>query len=180
MRRAVGLLLVAGLAGGAAAPAPQARVRSELEARYGQMAKAFAARDSAGILALRTPDFCIHYPGGERDSAGRARQVLGYFFAQNLSPIQIRYAIRALTLASPDMALVDVFQKGTRYQMLSGKARLVEHDVKQRETWRRVKGVWMLASVDDIRDRHRWVDGVPVDPAKPFDPEAKPFAPARP
>lgn len=171
--RFLGWCLVAVVAAGAAPP--DARVRSELEARYDQMAKAFSERDSAAIFALRTPDFCIHYPGGERDSAGRARQVLAYFFSQNLPPIQVRYAIRALSLTSPDVAVCDVFQKGSRYQMLAGKSRLVEHDVKQRETWRRVKGAWMLASIDDIHDRHRWVDGVPVDPAKPFDPGAKPF-----
>jgi hypothetical protein len=144
------------------------------------MAKAFAARDSTAIFALRTPDFCIHYPGGERDSAVRARQVLVYFLSQNLPPIQVHYTIRSLTLPSPDLAVVDLFQKGSRYQMLAGKSRLVEHDVKQRETWRRVKGTWMLATVDAIRDRHRWVDSVPVDPSKPFDPEAKPFQAEKP
>jgi len=160
---------------GAGAAGPEARVRSELEARYDQMAKAFAERDSAAIFALRTPDFCIHYPGGERDSAARAKQVLASFFAQNYPPIQVQYKIQELTLAGPDMAVVDVFQKGSRYQMLNGKSRLVEHDVKQRETWRRVKGTWLLASIDDIHDRHRWVDGVAVDPSKPFDPSARPF-----
>lgn len=177
MRRALARCLVVGLAAlalGAAAP-PEARVRSELEARYDQMAKAIAARDSTAVFALRTPDFCIHYPGGERDSASRAKQVLASFFAQNLPPIQIEYKIQDVTLASPDVAVVDVFQKGSRYQLLAGKARLVEHNVKQRETWRRVKGTWFLASVDDIRERHRWVDGVAVDPSKPFDPAAKPF-----
>jgi hypothetical protein len=173
VRRAALLFAAAVLAMGAATP--DGRVASELQARYDQMAKCFAARDTAGIFALRTPDFCIHYPGGERDSAGRAKQVLAYFFSQNLPPIQVHYSIRTLTVPGPDLAVADVFQKGSRYQMLSGKARLVEHDLKQRETWRRVKGVWMLASVDDIRDRHRWVDGVPVDPSKPFDPAAKPF-----
>ena len=78
-------------------------------------------------------------------------------------------------MAMWDMAVVDVFQKGSRYQMLNGRKRKVEHDVTQRDTWRRVEGVWLLASVDDIRDRHRWVDGVAVDPSKPFDPAAKPY-----
>jgi hypothetical protein len=169
----VQLAAVAALAMGATTQ--NAGVASELQARYDQMAKCFAARDTAGIFALRTPDFCIHYPGGERDSAGRAKQVLAYFFSQNLPPIQIHYTIRALTVPGPDLAVVDIYQKGSRYQMLSGKSRLVEHNLKQRETWRRVKGVWLLASVDDIRDRHRWVDGVPVDPSKPFDPKDKPF-----
>jgi hypothetical protein len=167
--------VAAAVALGAAVPPQDSRVRTELQARYEQMAKCFAARDSAGIFALRSPDFCIHYPGGERDSAGRARQVLAYFFSQNLPPIQVHYTIRALTVPGPGVAVADIFQKGSRYQMLAGKARLVEHDLKQRETWRRVKGVWLLASVDDIRDRHRWVDGVPVDPSKPFDPKDKPF-----
>jgi len=171
--RAIALVALAALV--SAAASPDARVKAELEARYETMARAFAARDSAAILALRTPDFCIHYPGGERDSAYRARQVLNYFFSQNLPPIQVRYRIETLTVLGPDVAVVDVFQKGSRYQLLSGKARLVEHDVKQRETWRRSKGTWLLASVDDIHDRHRWVDGVPVDPSKPFDPEARPF-----
>jgi hypothetical protein len=177
-RRLVVLCLVLALAAGAAPP--EARVRSELEARYDQMAKAFAARDSTAIFELRTPDFCIHYPGGERDSAARAHQVLASFFAQSLPPIQVRYAIRSLRLTSPEVAVVDIFQKGSRYQVLAGKSRLVEYEVKHKETWRRVKGTWMLASVDDIHDRRRWVDGVSVDPSKPFDPAARPFQPDKP
>ena len=158
----------------------EAGVREEIEARYDLLSKAFAARDSAAILALRTPTCCIHFPGGERDSADRARQALVHFLANNLPPIRIRFTIHSLQTPSPDVAVVDVFQQGSRYQMLAGKKRLVEHDVTQRDTWRRVNGVWLLTSIDDIRDRHRWVDSVPVDPSKPYDPEAKPFVPAKP
>jgi len=178
MTRLVALCLVVTLALGAAPP--ETAIKAELEGRYEQMAKAFAARDSSAIFALRTPDFCIHYPGGERDSAARARQVLVHFITQNLPPIQFHYVIRSLDVLSADVAEVDLFQKGSRYQMLAGKSRLVEHEVKQRDTWRRVKGTWRLASVDDIHDRRRWVDGVPVDPSKPFDPEAKPFQEVKP
>ena len=177
MRRAVlALILIAMSAGAAAAEdTTEARVRSQIEGRYEAMAKAFAARDTAAVLALRTPDFCIHYPGGERDSADGARRVLAYFFSNNLPPIDVHYTVRSLVTPSADVAVVDVFQQGTRYQMLNGKKRQVSHEVTQRETWRRLDGVWLLAAIDDIRDRRRWVDGVAVDPSKPFDPTAKPF-----
>lgn len=170
--RAVALVAAAALSLGASG---EDKVRREIEARYDLMAKAFAARDTAAIFALRTPDFCIHYPGGERDSATGARQVLLHFFSQNLPPIEVSYTLRSVTQPEDGVAVVEVFQQGSRTQILSGKSRRVKHEVTQRETWRRTKEGWLLASVDDIRDRHRWVDNVPVDPAKPFDPQAPPY-----
>ena len=177
MRRAALAWVLMALSCGAAAAedASDARVRTQIEARYEAMAKAFASRDTAAVLALRTPDFCVHYPGGERDSADNARRVLAYFFSNNLPPIDIRYTVRSLVTPGADLAVVDVFQQGSRYQMLNGRKRKVSHEVTQRETWRRVDGVWLLAAVDDIRGRRRWVDGVAVDPSKPFDPTAKPY-----
>jgi SnoaL-like domain len=169
------ILIAMSASAAAAEDASDARVRTQIEARYESMAKAFAARDTAAVFALRTPDFCIHYPDGERDSADNARRVLAYHFSNNLPPIEVHYKVRSLVTPGPDLAVVDVFQKGSRYQVLNGKKRKVEYDVTQRETWRRIDGVWLLASIDDLRDRHRWVDGVAVDPSKPFDPTAKPF-----
>jgi hypothetical protein len=77
----------------------------------------------------------------------------------------------------PNEIVLDVFQQGSRYQVLANQLRRVEHDISQRETWRRENDVWKLRSVDTIRNPPRWVDGKPIDPSKPYDPSAPPYKP---
>ncbi|HYM80950.1 MAG TPA: nuclear transport factor 2 family protein [Candidatus Limnocylindria bacterium] len=152
----------------------------KIRSRYEHMASAFAARDVEAIAALRTADFQVDFPNGDRHDAAQMLEVLRHFFVQNRPPIQLWYTLRSAERTGPDTIVVEVFQQGSRYQELAGKLRKVEHDITQRETWRREDGVWRFRAVAAIRNPHRWVDGKPIDPSKPFDPAAPPFRPPKP
>lgn len=155
--------------------AAEKKVLAELERQYDALARGFTARDTAAIMGLRSSEFSALFPDGRRDNPAGMARVLGHFFVQNAPPIQVRYTIVGLDSLTADRAVVTTFQQGSRYQLLAGQRRRVEHDVTQREAWVRTPAGWRLQFVDQIRDRHRWVDGKPVDPDKPFDPEAPPF-----
>ena len=156
--------------------AAEKEVLVEIQRQYDKLSRGFTARDTAAIMRLRH-EFSAQYGDGRRDDPVGTARLLRNFFVLNESPIQARYTIVSLDSLSADRATVTTFQQGSRYQTLAGRRRRVEHDVTQRETWVRTTEGWRLHFVDRIRDRHRWVDGKPIDPDKPFDPTAPPFTP---
>jgi len=154
--------------------AAEKEVLVEIQRQYDKMSRGFTARDTAAIMRLRH-ELSAEYGDGRRDDPAGAARVLRNFFVLNEPPIQVRYTILSLDSLSANRATVTTFQQGIRFQKLAGQRRRIEHDVTQRETWVRTTEGWRLHFVDQIRDRHRWVDGKPIDPDKPFDPEAPPF-----
>jgi len=151
----------------------------EIRAQYDTLAIGFETQNVPLIMSRRSPEFTALLPDGRRQSTEEMTEALRQFFTLNHPPIKARYTIRALRLEAPDTAVVTCFQQADRYQDLAGKRRRVKHDVTQQETWVRLPVGWRLAAVDSIRDRHRWVDGKPIDPSKPFDPAAPPFTPKK-
>lgn len=145
--------------------------------QYARLCRAFETMQVDSILAIRSPEFSATPPGAPRQDTAQMREVLNQFFVTNKPPIKTWMTVRSAERLGQDTIRVVVFQQASRYQDLAGKRRFVEHDVTQNETWRREKGVWKLYYVDDVRDRHRWVDGKPIDPSKPFDPKAPPYVP---
>lgn len=154
--------------------AAEKEVLVEIRRQYDKLSRGFTARDTAAIMRLRH-ELSAEYGDGQRDDAVGMARLLRNFFVQNASPIQVRYTILSLDSLSADRATVTTFQQGSRFQTLAGRRRRVEHEVTQRETWVRTTEGWRLHFVDRIRNRHRWVDGKPIDPDKPFDPTAPPF-----
>jgi len=150
----------------------------EIRKQYERMARAFAARAVDSIATIRTADFHAVLPSGDRYDAAQMLDVLQHFFVQNKPPIRVWFTLRNASRTDSGEIAIQVFQQGSRYQDLAGRKRKVEHDVTQRETWRRENGVWKFHSVDSIGNPHRWVDGKPIDPSKPFDPAAPPYQPA--
>jgi hypothetical protein len=180
MRRALFVclfaLVIAGLALAAKRP-PQPI--DEIRAQYDTLEIGFATQNIPLIMSRRTADFGAQLPDGQRQTTEQMTEQLKGFFTLNHPPIRTHNTIRALRMEAPDTAVATVFQQGDRYQDLAGKRRRVKHDVTQQETWVRTPLGWRLAHVDSIRDRHRWVDGKPIDPNKPYDPTAPPFAPPK-
>lgn len=148
-------------------------------ANYEALVKAFAGQDAEAIIAMRTPDFSVDYPTGVRDSGFPAAESVRRFFVLNKPPITVSFAILAIDGMTGEQATLQIFQRSSRYQDLAGKLRRVDHDVTQRETWVRRPAGWRLHHVDQIRDRHRWIDGKAIDPERPFDPDAPPHVPSR-
>jgi Domain of unknown function (DUF4440) len=183
MRRIAGLALVAALTlatAPSASAAPHTRRPSdEIRAQYDTLEIGFATENIPLIMSRRSPDFTALLPDGRRQSTEEMTEALRQFFVLNHPPIRTHNTIRALRMEAPDTAVVTCFQQADRYQDLAGKRRHVKHDVTQQETWVRLPVGWRLAAVDSVRDRHRWVDGKPIDPSKPYDPAAPPFTPKK-
>jgi len=173
----VALGLAAAPAIGAAPKTPTPR--DEIRAQYDTLAMGFAKQDIPLIMSRRAVDISSTLPDGRRQTTEEMTEQLKSYFVLNKPPIKGRYTIQALRMEAPDTAVVTCFQQVDRYQDLAGKRRRVKSDVLQQETWVRTTLGWRLAAVDSIRDRHRWVDGKPIDPTKPYDPNAPRFTPPK-
>jgi ketosteroid isomerase-like protein len=158
-----------------ASPNDPQQVRREVEAAYARMATAFEQKDLEGVLGPRTDDFHTTGPDGRQLGTAEMRDYLRNWLQINHPPIDVKFTIRDIEMSGPDEAKVTVLQEASRMQEQAGKMRKVDHNVVQRETWRRTPEGWKIAAVDRVRDQRRWVDGKRVDPTKRFDPDAPPF-----
>lgn len=149
----------------------------ELAGQYDGLSRAFASHDVETILNYRTADFSAVFPNGDRHDGQQMEQVLRHFFVQNRPPYDVRYTIRCAAFAGTDDAVLIIFQQASRTQEVAGAWRRVQSDITQRERWRRTAAGWRLRQIDAIQDPHRWVDGVQVEPGKPYDPSRPPYVP---
>ena len=147
---------------------PRDTAEREIRAQYDALERAYAARDIPAILALRDKNFETFGPQGQHDDYARMAEYTRQWFALNKPPIKSRFTIESIEMKSPDEAAVRVLQWASRYQERDGKLRLVEHEVRQRETWVRTPQGWRIRKVDDIdlAHRKRWIDGKLEAPAQ--------------
>jgi hypothetical protein len=156
-----------------------AAIKKAIDAQYTKLSEAHERKDLKAILALKTADFHTILPDGRVTDAKFMADYSRTWLERNQPPFNIRFTIEKLTVSpNSTIAVADVFQQATRYQDLAGKRRKVDTGVRQRETWSLTSDGWKLKSVDNVHDATKSVDGVPVDPTKPFDPAAPPFKPA--
>jgi hypothetical protein len=138
----------------------EALLASSFEPRTSNLS-AYVARDIPAILALRDESFETFGPQGQHDDYAHMAEYTSQWFELNKPPIKSRFTIESIEMKSPDEAAVRVLQWASRYQEREGKLRLVEHEVRQRETWIRTPQGWRIRKVDDIdlAHRRRWIDG---------------------
>jgi hypothetical protein len=161
-----------------AAPPAKRTVREEIERQYARLADANARKDIAAIMALKSETFYTIGAHGELNDRLSMETYSRRFLEPLRPPIDIRQTILDLKVSEHELvAIVTVHQQVSRFRELAGKLRKIETSVVQRETWVKVRGEWKLQFVDDERDMKTVVDGKRVDPSKPFDPDAPPFAP---
>jgi hypothetical protein len=141
-------------------------VERELRSRYDTLERAFASQDIATILSTRDPGLEAISPNGQRDDYAHMAEYTRQWFITNKPPIKTHFTIESIEMNGPDEAAVHVLQRASRYQERDGKLRLVEHEVRQRETWIRTASGWKMRKVDqiDLKNRKRWIDGVPEVP----------------
>jgi len=141
-------------------------VRHAIEEWYDRNKAAFAAKDVAAIMSLRTPDFHTLTPDGKTNTfADMEARTQGF-----LAPIDhfVSQDIEIGTIeVEGDLASADVHQRTVRMQRLPGGDALHEVDssVVQRETWKLTTEGWKLYRVDRIRKGETLVDGKPRPPA---------------
>lgn len=153
-----------------------ADIRKELEAQYKKLTEAHDKKDLKAILALKTADFHTFFPDGRIGDSKLMEEYSKGFLERNQPPFNIKFTIQKLTVSYNKLiAVAEVFQEMTRYQDLAGKRHKVETSVVQREIWAKTLDGWKLKSVDNVRDQKKFVDGKPVDPSKPYNPDDPPY-----
>lgn len=139
-------------------------VRKALQDCYAHNMEAFAAKDVAAIMALRTEDFHTITPDGKvntrADMETRTRHFLDmidHFISQDnqIGTIDVK----------GNLASANISQKTVRMQRFpDGTLHKVESSVVQRETWKQTAEGWKLYRVDDIHDGDLLVDDKPYKP----------------
>jgi Domain of unknown function (DUF4440) len=153
-------------------------VRKELESQYRRLAEAHDRKDLKAIVGLKTADFHAIFPDGRIGDSKTMEEYSRQFLEANTPPFNIRFTIRTLSVSENKLiAIAEVLQEVSRSREVAGKVRKIETSVVQRETWAKTGGGWKLKLVDEVRDQRKLVDGVMVDPAKPYDPNAPPYNP---
>jgi ketosteroid isomerase-like protein len=145
-------------------------VRVALEAWYQRNMAAFAAKDVAAVMTLRTDDFHTITPDGPGKFKTNTRADMEARTVTFLSRIDHfisqRNDIGTIELDG-DTASADVHQRTVRMQRFpDGSLHQVDASVVQRETWKHTPDGWKLYRVDNIRDGPLLVDGKPWPPAK--------------
>jgi hypothetical protein len=160
------------VSGAAAQTLNDARLQP-MSAHYTRLAQAYAENDAAMILAYRTPDFFVETPGGGRIENDVASQILVDFLAGSRPPIEQRTEVLCASMAGESEAIFTVVQHMTRNTDLNGADHRLQSAMTQTETWRLTAEGWRLASVSNMHNPRRWVDGVEIDPSVPYDPRAR-------
>jgi hypothetical protein len=151
-------------------------VRAALEARYAEIVRAYRAGDPAPILAMRSAHFHAVTPSGERWDAERSAAYTRAGFAQVETTLVLTFALGTIDVHR-DTAAAEVDQHWVRRQQKAGATRVVDTRAHQRETWLREGDAWRLWRIDLVVPGVWVVDGKRVDPSRPYDPAAPPYAP---
>jgi ketosteroid isomerase-like protein len=151
-------------------------VRHALEEQYTKIAEAQRNKDIEAMRALRTPDFTVDLPNGQRWDLETSLNYSRIGFQQVQTNINISNTIESLDVHG-DEAVAVVHQQWSRMQMKAGKLRRVDTEAIQTETWVNTKDGWKLKHIGDVKPGAWYVDGKRIDPSKPYDPDAPEYRP---
>jgi len=151
-------------------------VRHALEERYTRIAEAQRNKDIDAMRALRTPDFTVDLPNGQRWDLEDSLNYSRAGFQQVQSNIRVSNTIESLDVHG-DEAIAVVHQQWSRMQIKAGKLRRVDTEAIQTETWVNTKDGWKLKHIGDVKSGAWYVDGKRIDPSKPYDPDAPEYKP---
>lgn len=129
-------------------------VRREIENAYKELARALETKNFEAFQALRVADFATIPPDGVPSPGARMADRARGMLAGIQPPISTSNDILELTTRG-DEAIATVRQKFSRQVIVDGQLRSRYTEVTQRETWRKTKGGWKLAFVDEVRDQTR-------------------------
>jgi hypothetical protein len=151
--------------------------RTAIESQYRQLAEAMRRNDVEGILAIQAPDFSSrNHNGSVFDFAAMERYTRRLTAAVD-SVIHIRNVIRSFEERG-DTSVADVCQEFSRLQRLGDDRRhRIDTSVLQRETWVHRADGWKRLNVTNVHGMRWFVDGVRVDPSRPYAPGMPAYVP---
>ena len=151
--------------------------RTGIESQYQQLAEAIRRNDVKGILALQAPDFSSRNPNGSTFDFAAMERYTRRLAAAVDSVIHIRNVIRSFEERG-DTSVVDLCQEFSRLQRLGdGRRHRIDTSVLQRETWVHLADGWKRLNVTNEHGMRWFVDGVRVDPSRPYVPGMPAYVP---
>ena len=151
--------------------------RTGIESQYQQLAEAIRRNDVEGILALQAPDFSSRNPNGSTFDFAAMERYTRRLAAAVDSVIHIRNVIRSFQERG-DTSVVDLCQEFSRLQRLGdGRRHRIDTSVLQRETWVHLADGWKRLNVTNEHGMRWFVDGVRVDPSRPYVPGMPAYVP---
>lgn len=167
--RYVLLILGAGVPSGTPAICDVARdARGAVEARYAALAEAIRQNNVEKIPSFQAPNFSSSNPNGKTFDYAAMESYTRRLSSAIDSVVHIQNVIRSFELHG-DKAVAEVCQEFSRMQRIGdGQPHRVDTSALQRETWVRRDGQWRRQRVEDVHGMRWFVDGVRVDPSKPY------------
>jgi predicted Zn-dependent protease len=141
------------------------------------LASALKAKDLAALAALQSPDLVVVRPDGQRWDYTTS---LGYSKIAFSLPGVLMHASHTIAhlQSCGDRVTATVLQQYSRRQPLeSTRERRFDSVALQRETWLRTPTGWKRQLIDEMSPGVSFVDGVAVEYARPYDPEAPAYDP---
>jgi hypothetical protein len=153
--------------------------RKPLEDRYAQLAAAIRTNRLERILAFQSPAFTsVNVTGQVFDYQAMADYTRRLTSAID-SVLHVQNRIRRLQILGRDTAVVHVCQEFSRIQRIGdGHPHRVDTSALQTETWVRDSAGWFRTRVEDVHGTRWFVDGVRVDPTRPYTAGMPPYRPA--
>jgi ketosteroid isomerase-like protein len=151
--------------------------RTAIEAQYQRLAEAIRRKDVEEILALQAPDFSSTNPNAGIFDFAAMEAYTRRLTASVDSVIHNRNVIRSFEDRG-DTAVADVCQEFSRLQRLGdGRQHRIDTSVLQTETWVHLADGWKRLHVTNERGMRWFVDGIRVDPSKPYKPGLPAYVP---
>jgi len=154
-------------------------IRRELEAVFEQRVKAGNDHDFDAQIALISPDYTATLANGKTWNYEQIKEHIRRLNEQTVRSEAVTCGIKIeeLTVRGNE-AVIEARQHCPRKQRLGdGKIHDVYTSVLQTETWIKTVDGWKLKRVENERDQVIEVDGKPIDPNKPYNPDDPPYAP---
>jgi hypothetical protein len=160
-----------------ASPAPAQDARPAIEARYQRLAEAIRRSAVEEILSFAAPGFSsVNAATSDTFDYAAMERYTRRMVAAVDSVIHIRNIIRSFEQRG-DTAVADVCQEFSRIQRVGEVPRRVDTSALQQETWIRLGDEWKRLRVENVRGNRWFVDGVRIDPARPYVPGAPAYTP---
>lgn len=149
---------------------------AELEIVFAARLQAYLNKDYDTLVSQLSPDYSATRPNGEIVSHGQIKEYIRLNVERFLSVKNQRIDIENMSLNGNE-AVIDARQTLSRVQKLGEGTIFVESVVLQTETWVKTADGWKLRNVTNEREQTLTVNGKPIDPGKPYNPNDPPFVP---
>lgn len=149
---------------------------AELEIVFAARMQAYMKKDFDTLVSQVSQDYTATRPNGQTVTYEQLKEYIRLNLERFISVKNQQLQIENI-MVDGNEAVVDVRQTLSRFQKLGEGTIYVESGVLQTETWVKTEDGWKLRGVTNEREQTLTVNGKPIDPGKPYNPNDPPFVP---